>query len=273
MHAVSCQIPIAANALTHSLGWGFWLMMAGMFLCSAAYSLFWLWMLIHALRFEPDKFFWGWLLVVAPFPGAIVYAVVRYFPAGDWKAPAWWLRISRGRELQRLEAEAETIGNCHQFVKWGDALRETRRWDAARAAYAQALQKDAESLPALWGAALVAEKRQALDDVLSHCRAILNRDPQYKFGDVSLLYAKTLAAKGDAVAAAAHLETHCQRWRHPDGVLMLAEHHAAKGDRSTARRHLQDLLRDLNTSPRAIAMRYGRERSRARRLLKTLPNA
>jgi hypothetical protein len=133
-------------------------MSIGVLLCGTAYSLFWVWMLIHAVRFEPDKFFWGWLLVVAPFPGAIVYAVVRYFPAGDWKAPTWWLRISRGRELQSLEAQAETIGNSHQFVKWGDALRETRRWDAARRAYAQALQKDAESLPAHWGAALVAEK-------------------------------------------------------------------------------------------------------------------
>lgn len=251
--------------------WFLFAMSLAMSVVGLLYGAFWLGMLIHCIRYEPDKFFWIWLMVIAAFPGAIVYAVVRYYPAADWTLPAWLRRFTRGKELARLQSAAESIGNAHQFTQWGDALRETGQIDRAAAAYEQALAKDAGSLPALWGAAQVAQLQQRSNEVGSRCRAILDRDPQYKFGDVSLAYGRAMLQMGRFEEGRQHLERHCQRWRHPEGVYLLAERCFADGDHAAARQHVVDMLRDLNSSPAAIARKHGRWKSRARRMLRQLP--
>ena len=107
---------------------GLWFLLHSVFLSgvfsllSLAYGVFWLWMLIQCLRSEPDRFFWIWLFIIAPFPGAIVYAVLRYFPTREHSSPAFLRKWTRGKELARLETAAEQIGNPHQFIQWGDAL-------------------------------------------------------------------------------------------------------------------------------------------------------
>ncbi len=251
--------------------WMFWLVMWGFAFVGMAYTLFWVWMLIHSLRFEPDKTFWIWLLIVAPFPGAIVYFVARVLPAADWKMPVWLQRYTRSKELGRLASATEAIGNAHQFVQYGDALRETAQWTEAGEAYRKALKKDPESLPALWGAAQVAIQQKQWTEALPLCRQILERDANYRFGDVSFTYAKTLLATGDTSTGRTHLEKHCQRWRSPEAIYLLAERCAADGDTAVARQHLTECIRDINGSPSAIARKQGRWKSQARRLLQKLP--
>lgn len=251
--------------------WFFALMMWGIAFAGLAYSAFWVWMLIHSLRFEPDKTFWLWLMIVAPFPGAMVYLVARVIPAADWHTPVWLQRFTRSRELAQLASATEMIGNAHQFVQYGDALRETAQWSEAATAYDNALRKDPGSLPALWGAALVARQQKKWDDVLRFCRPILDRDPQYRFGDASFAYGSALLETGDTAGGRAHLEKHCQRWRNPEAVYRLAERCAADGDAAAAKQYAMDVIRDINSSPSAIARKHGRWKSLARKLLNRLP--
>jgi len=271
------QLGLFAQGPPPELGWHGWhgwmlgLAVFGITAIFALYYAFWLWMLIDCIVREPDRFFWIWLLVVASFPGAIVYAIVRFFPQRDFTAPTWLRGWTRGRELARLETASEQIGNAHQFIQWGDALRDIGRWDQADAAYRRAIEKDAKSQPALWGAAQVAVKRKRPDDVLTFCRRILDADPQYKFGDVSLAYGRALIDKQDFAAARAHLEQHVRRWRHPEAVYLLACRCRDDGDAAAAREHLLSLLRDLNASPTAIARKFGRWKSLARKMLRKLP--
>ncbi|MBI1344867.1 tetratricopeptide repeat protein [bacterium] len=252
---------------------GLWIfMLIGLLISALAmlYSGFWLWMLIDCILREPDRFFWIWLLVIAPFPGAIVYAVARFFPQRDFTAPQWMRAWTRGKELARLETAAHQIGNAHQFLQWGDALREVGRWDQAKAAYEQALLKDPQSLPALWGAALVAVQQKHPADVKNFCQRILAVDPQYKFGDVSLAYGRGLQDLGDAAAARQHFEQHVKRWRHPEAVYLLACECRDAGDIDAAREHIKSMLRDIHGSPTAIARKFGRWKSRGQKLLRQL---
>jgi tetratricopeptide (TPR) repeat protein len=253
------------TGLTSLFAWG-----AFSFL-SLVYFAFWAWMLFQCIRSEPDRFFWIWLLVIAPFPGAIVYAALRYFPASDYRPPAFLRQWTRGRELARLQTAAQQIGNAHQFIQWGDALREVGRWNDAENAYDRALKKDPENLQALWGAAQVAERNRDFERVEELTRKILNKDPQYKFGDVSLAYGKALDARGELEAAREHLEKHVKRWRHPEGLYRLARLCRELDDPDAARQYLRSMLQDLNASPTAIARKYGRWKSLARQMLRRLP--
>ncbi|MBS0203174.1 MAG: tetratricopeptide repeat protein [Planctomycetes bacterium] len=243
----------------------------GMSLLWLVYTGFWFWMLVHCLRSEPDRFFWLWVMIIVPGVGPIVYFVVRYLPASDHQVPGFLRRWTRGRELSRLETAAVQIGNPHQFILWGDALRDVGQLDQAASAYDRALAKEPQNLPALWGAAQVAALQKRPADVRRWTRQILDKDPKYKFGDVSLAYGKSVLQLGDVSAATEHFEQHIQNWRNPEAVYLLATLYADQGKTQGARKHLQALMHDINGSPAAIARRSGRWKSRARQLLRKLP--
>lgn len=265
------EVPVAPNdGMGMLVALPFLLLGAAATVLTLVYSLFWVWMLIECIRSEPDRHFWIWLLIVVPFPGAVVYAVVRYYPTLSDHSPTFLRSWSRGRELARLENAAEQIGNAHQFIQWGDALRDVGRWNQAEAAYGSALKKEPENLQALWGAALVAEHQDRSEEVLEFTRKILDKDPQYKFGDVSLAYGKALEKRHQPEEAREHFENHIKRWRHPEGLYRLACLCAEQGDPEDARSYLRAMLQDLNGSPPAIARKHGRWKSRARQFLRKM---
>ena len=236
---------------------------------SICYSLFWLWMLVDCIRNEPDRLFWGCVLLFIPFPGAILYAVLRE-PTSARGAPPFLNVWSRRKELQRLEAAALQIGNPHQYVQWGDALREVGRTKEAAEAYQKALEKEPKNLMALWGLAQTAKTQGQWAQALDWTRRILALDPAYKFGDVSLLTGQALLELGQTDEAFAHFQEHARRWRHPESLYLLAKLQKERGDEAAARETLVGLLRDINGSPSAIARKFGRWKSRGQQLLRQL---
>ena len=238
---------------------------------SFAYFAFLIWMLIHCFRTEPDRQFWIWILIIAPGVGPVAYFFLRYLPSKEFPAPAFLRRWTRARTLTRLETAAIQIGNPHQYVQWGDALREVGRLDQARQAYESAMKKEPKNLPALWGAARVAISQKRAADVRQLTQDILSVDEQYKFGDVSLAYARSLDELGETQLARAQLENHIKRWRHPEALYLAAKLSADQGDVFAARQYLQGMLLDINGSPAVIARKFGRWKSRARQMLRKLP--
>lgn len=165
------------------------------------YFLFWIWMLIHCFRTEPDRQFWIWILIIAQPIGTLAYFFLRYLPSREFSTPWFLRRWTRGRQLARLETAASQIGNPHQYIQWGNALRDVGLLDRANEAFHQALKKDAQNIQALWGAAQVASHQKRFGDVRSLTRQILDQDSQYKFGDVSLEHGRALKELGDTEGA------------------------------------------------------------------------
>jgi tetratricopeptide (TPR) repeat protein len=153
----------------------------------------------------------------------------------------------------------------------GDALRDIGQYEQADRAYAEALNKDSEDRQALWGAALVDMQHRNFSASAERLQKLLAIDPQYKFGDVSLAYGKSLYELRDLDRALEHLEGHVRRWRHPEALFLVATIHAERGNPAEARAQLQAMLLDINGSPPAIARKHGMWKSRARRMFRTLP--
>jgi hypothetical protein len=230
-----------------------------------------IWMIIECLRKDPDRFLWLWVILILQPIGPWIYFFVRWLPSSDFRLPKGMQRWSRGKELHRLEAAAMQIGNAHQFIQLGDALRETSRPVRAGRAYGEALAKEPENQQALWGASHVDFEQKQYESALPRLERLLEIDPQYKFGDVSLLCGKTLYEMGDRARARSHLEKHVQRWRHPESLFLLATLEAESGHLAKARSTLQSMLMDINGSPRAIARKHVLWKSKARKLLRKLP--
>jgi hypothetical protein len=231
---------------------------------------FTLWMLIECLRKDTDRFLWGWVILVVPLVGPLLYFVMRWMPGRRMPLPPWIMALGRGRELRRLESAALQIGNPYQHVQLGEALRETGRFEEAHSAYARALEKEPNNLQALWGAAQVDLHFKQYDCARERLEKVLHADPQYKFGDVSLAYARTLLSLQQTDDAAAHLEKHVKRWRHPEGIYLLASLYAHGGRLDEARTHLRAMLAEIESSPAPIARKQGAWRRRGRQLLRSL---
>jgi|GEM_PF-539574 len=241
---------------------------------------FWLWMLIDCIRNDSERHIWIWILIfvlpgfVSPLPlGAVIYFLIRWLPRRNPHGSRLLRRWTRGRDLPQLEAAARQIGNPHQFVLLGDALRELGRHERAAAAYARALEKDGVNLQALWGAALVDMNRQQFGPARERLEKILSIDPSYKFGDVSLAYGRALAELKETDAAREHLTKHVRRWKQPEAHYLLASLLADQNRPEEARQYLEAMLLDLSGAPSFFVRQNRGWRSKARRLLARLPRS
>ena len=235
-------------------------------------ALFTLWMVIYCIRHDSERSTWLWILLLFPGIGAVIYFLARWLPSSSMEQPACLRRWTDGPKIRRLEVAAQQIGNSHQFVEWGDALRQVQQWPEARAAYTQALAKEPGNLSALWGASLTESQLGDPQAARLHLEAILRIDPGYKFGDVSLLYGKTLHALPDREAELAHWRTHLKRWRQPEALYLLAERLIERGETSEARQLLQTVIADIEITPRALARKVFFWKGRAKKLLRSCPS-
>lgn len=234
------------------------------------YFLFWIWMLVDCIRKDPDRFLWFWVIFIFQPVGAFIYFFVRWLPTNHVQLPEFARPFFRQRKLNELETAALQIGNPYQYVRWGDALKEAGIDQKSLDAYLQALAKEPDNVQALWGAAQIEMKFKQFETVKSRCQNILEQEPEYKFGDVSLMYCKTLCELESPETARENLVKHTKRWRQPEALFILATLEVEAGDHQAARKTLQGMLLDINGSPRGIARKFVHWKSKARRLLRRL---
>lgn len=239
---------------------------------SAVTTVGWIWMLVHCYRHEPDREFWFLVMTLIP-PAALVYFFIRWLPSHSDGSPTPkpLKRWSRGREIEQLEIAAKQIGNSHQWIQLGDALRDVGRFDEAATAYEKALAKENDNIQALWGAGVAHLELNDFRTARAHLEKGLAIKPDYKFGDLSLAYGRSLAELEEIDQSVQHLQQHVSRWRQPEALYLLAQLEVERGNPHQARAHLEGLLLDINGSPKAIARKHSRWKSRATKLLKQLP--
>ncbi len=235
---------------------------------SFLYLPFLLWMAYYCYRNDPGRFIWLWIIFLTQPFGPFIYFFVRWLPSSQFRLPAWTHRWTKGRELRQLETAALQIGNAHQFIQYGEALRKVGIKEKALNAFLKALEKEPDNLAALWGAASIEYQLDQYDPAKSKLEKVLSEDEAYKFGDVSLLYAKTLRGLKENDQALAHLEKHTKKWRQPEAMYLLANLQIEHDQKELARQTLQSIIVDLDSSPRAIARKHLFWKSRAKRLLR-----
>ncbi len=251
--------------------WGL-LLSAGIFWVIGLLStIFWIWMIVYCIRNDSERQTWLWILLFFPGVGPLIYFFARWVPSSSLTMPTFLKRWTDSGKIRRLEASARQIGNPYQFIEWGDALRDTRQWEPAAAAYRQALQKEPQNLPALWGLANCLISLGSFAEASDPLATIMSIDPAYKFGDVSLLYGRTLHALGERDAELAHWRMHMKRWRQPEAMYTLAQVLIERGENSEATQLLQSMIADIEITPRALARKVFFWKGRGKKLLKSIP--
>jgi len=234
-------------------------------------TVFWLWMLIHCIRNDPERYIWLWVIIILNIFGALIYFIARWLPQTRLQPPKFLNRLTRGKELQRLQVAARQIGNSHQFVQLGDAQREMGQYEPAADSYFKALEKEPKNLQALWGLAQVEMHWKQFDKARPRLESVLAVDPQYKFGDVSLAYGRCLLELGEKDAAFEHLGEHLKRWKTPESQVVYGELLADRGDAVGARKILEGMILEVSGSPKFFKRQSARWVRKAKRILARLP--
>lgn len=232
---------------------------------------FTLWMLVYCIRNDSDRQVWLWILLCFPLLGASIYFFARWLPSSSIAVPAFLRRWTESSKIRRLQAAADQIGNPYQHIELGDALSGVMQFDKAELSYRRAIEKEPNNLPALWGLATVQSHLSQPTEAKATLESILKIDPGYKFGDVSLSYGRTLQALHDQEAALNHWRAHIKRWRQPEALCSMAQILIERQEYPEARLLLQQMISDIDLTPRALARKVFFWKSRGIRLMRSIP--
>ncbi|MBD2438019.1 tetratricopeptide repeat protein [Nostoc sp. FACHB-110] len=226
---------------------------------------FWLLMLYDCIRNEPKQRLWLWILIIANFPGAIAYFCKRWLLRRKISLPHY-----RKRSHQLWAADTQSISKTHHNEALNhNLLDDLGMFEQAETDYQQALENTADSLQPLWNEVFIDIQNQDFNSAQQYLQTILKIDPDYKYGDASLIYGETLFALGESAAAKQHLEKHIQTWSHPQAYITLAEILSQQGDVENACNYLETIIVKIKESS---YFHYKRKQliSKAEKLLRTL---
>ncbi|MBD2494654.1 PLD nuclease N-terminal domain-containing protein [Nostoc sp. FACHB-280] len=231
---------------------------------------FWLFMLYDCIRNEPDKRLWLWVLIIVNFFGAITYCFQRWIPREHFPVLKYWKNLTSSRKRRKAKVKAKSIKQAANYVNFSHHLPdELENFDQAAAANQQDFNNEDDHLQTLWNEVFIDIKNKKFTSAKSYLETILKIDPDYKYGDASLMYGETLFALQELETAKHHLENHIQNWNHPQAYIILAEILSLQGDVETARNYLETIIVKIQESS---YFHYKRKRlvSKAAKLLRTI---
>lgn len=196
--------------------------------------------------------------------------LARKAPRMDLQVPNYFNRWLRGQELMDAESAARLIGKAQQYINLGNVLWDMRLLDRAAAAFQTALEKEPKNIYALWGAAGVATDQKDYAKARESLQLVVKLEPDFKFGEATLAYSRTLLALNDWDAARSFLEKIPTNALHPEAQLMLASVLERQGDLDAARTHCQSVVDKIRSSPAFYRKKHHHLVNKAERMMRSL---
>jgi hypothetical protein len=214
---------------------------------SALIFLFWLWMLIDAIRRRE----WIWAVLI--FIGWGISALFYYF-AVYRAAPS----ATRGFELpgahqrhriKELEAQIHHLDKAHHHSQLGDIYFQQGKLAKAEACYRAALEREAEDIDtrAHLGQCLLRQKRAV--EARPLLEGVVAENPKHDYGYSQMALAETLTALGETDTALGVWKQVTESHSYPRAKVQLAELYLTRNQPDLARAEVKEVVSDDAHAP------------------------
>jgi len=220
-----------------------WVRYAGYLLA----TLFWLWMLIDALRRQ--EWLWAVFILIGHVFTALLYCfmVYRATPSATrgFELPGAYDR----RRIKELEAKIHHLDKAHHHSQLGDIYLHHGSLEKAEASYRAALEREPSDLDtrAHLGQCLLRQKRPA--EARPLLEGVVAENPKHEYGYSLMALAETLTALGETDAALQVWLQVTANHSYPRAKVQLAELYLAHNQASLARAELTEVVADDAHAP------------------------
>lgn len=213
--------------------------------------------IVHVIKTGRNTL-WIWVLIIpgVAFAGILAYLVVEVLPELLRSRPAqrtargFRKAVDPGRELRRLESEAEVGSNVASRQRYAEELARHERYDDAIAQYRQALSGLYEHDPNLllglaqaqFAKGDAAAARATLDELIA-------RNPEFRSPAGHLLYARALESEGDMTRALEEYRAVTASYPGAEAAVRYAQLLRAQGQGEESQKVVRELLQQVRIAP------------------------
>ena len=214
-------------------------------------------LIVHVIKTGRNQL-WIWVLILLPYGvGALAYLAVEVLPellrGRTARRTARGLRraMDPGADLRRYEDEARVAGNVASRQRYAAELTRHQRYDEAIAQYTQALsglyEHDPNLMLGLAQAQFAKGDARAARTTLDE---LIRQNPDFRSPDGHLLYARALAAEGNAAKALEEYRALAPSYPGAEAAVRYAQLLEAEGQSAEAQRVARELLEQARIAPR-----------------------
>lgn len=210
-------------------------------------TLFWLWMLIDALRRR--EWLWALFIFIGHVFTALLYCFMVYRAAPSatrgFELPGAYER----RRIKELQAKIHHLDKAHHHSQLGDIYLHHGSLEKAEACYRAALERDPADIDtrAHLGQCLLRQKRPA--EARPLLEGVVAEDPKHEYGYSLMALAETLTALGETDAALQVWLQVTANHSYPRAKVQLAELYLARNQAGLARPELNEVVADDAHAP------------------------
>jgi hypothetical protein len=233
-------------------------------LLSIVAGIFWLWMLIDAIRREE----WMWVFFMFIFPLTPLFYFFLVYRATVSATQGFELPgASSRRRIKELEGLIHNLDKAHHYLELGDIYFQKGNLGKAEECYRASLERDPQDIDARahLGQCLLREKRAA--EARPILQEVCAENPKHDYGHSLMAYAETLSAVGEIDNAVAVWKQVLQDHSYARARVQLGELYLFKMQKDLANAEFREVISDDRHAP---AFQRKRDRvwiRRAKRLL------
>ena len=227
-----------------------------------------LWMAYDCWQRRGDAY-WIWLILFSGGFFALIYFFTQYWD-GSRVEYGLWKRFSMGSRIRELKAKTQQLKTAASYEMLGDAYLSVRKFAEAEAAYREALQRqpDIFDVQVRLGYALLGLDRA--EEAWPLLGKAYQQKPGYDNDQLVWNLARCQARRGKFEDARNLYEYFLKKHSYSEAQIEYAQVLVQMGDADAGKATLEELVSDIECSPRYTRSRERRWTRAAKKLLRTL---
>jgi hypothetical protein len=215
------------------------------------------------------EIYWIWLILCSGGFFAVLYFFTHYWE-GSHIEYGLWKRLSMAGRIRELEGQTKRLNTAASYEVLGDAYLSVGRFPQAEAAYREALQRqpDIFDVQVRLGYALLEMDRA--DEAWPLLGKAYQQKPDYDNDQLIWKLARCQARRGNHQDARNLYEYFLRKHSYSEVQIEYAHLLVQMGEREEGKSKLEELINDIEYSPRNARSRERRWSRAAKRLLRAL---